>query len=341
MSPAHQYKKFENRATFQLIRLFRTVTGYVSEAWKKFVQTGKQRFTIMLIPHSEKKIFNFKISLFSLAFIGILLFGIITTFLVYTTKFTGLNNLLTSKSESLSNSEASLEAIRDRLTELNEVVAVFEAELIRTEQNLGLRDSDDRQSQSGEGDLSTFLSLKEEDRGLIRELGELKQLGDSMISYVSTLKDISAVLESQRELLSDLPTLWPVAGKIRITNMFGFAVHPITGETYLHKGLDIAQVQFAPILSAANGKVVDVKFDKEGLGHYVEIRHKAGFSTKYAHLDRPLVKEGDVVAQGQKIGIMGNTGISTGFHLHFEIRLGTQVMDPLVFLRLKDSINAK
>lgn len=341
MSPANQYKKFENRVTFFLVRLFRMVSGAISEACKKFVQTGKQRFTIMLIPHSEKKIFNFKMSLFSLAFVSILLLGILATFLIYTTKFTGLNNLLTSKNESLSSSEASLEAIRDQLTEFNEIARLFENELARTEQNLGLQDAEDRQTEIGEGDLSTFMNLQERDEGLIRELGELKGLSDSLIEYVDVLKEIGTKLESERDLLSDLPTYWPVAGKIRITNLFGFAVHPITGETYLHKGLDIALNRFVPILAAANGKVVTVKFEEKGLGNYVEIRHIAGLSTRYGHLDKAIVKEGDTVVQGQKIGIMGNTGVSTGYHLHFEIRLGTQVKNPLTFLRLKDSINAQ
>ena len=237
--------------------------------------------------------------------------------------------------------EASLEAIRDQLIELNEIASLFDDELARTAQNLGLRDSVDRQTEIGEGDLSTFMNLQERDEGLIRELGELKGLSGSVIKYVDVLKEIGTKLESERELLSDLPTYWPVAGRIRITNLFGFAVHPITGETYLHKGLDIALDRFVPILAAANGKVVTVKFEKEGLGNYVEIRHKAGLSTRYGHLDKSIVKEGDTVVQGQKIGIMGNTGVSTGYHLHFEIRLGTQVMNPLTFLRLKDSINAK
>jgi murein DD-endopeptidase MepM/ murein hydrolase activator NlpD len=285
VSPANQYKKFENRVTFDIIRLYRIVSGAISKACEKFVQTGKQRFTIMLIPHSEKKIFNFKMSIFSLAFVGILLLGILATFLISTTKFTGLNNLLTTKTESLSSSEASLESIRDQLTEFSEITRLFENELTRTEQNLGLQDAEGRQTEIGEGDLSTFMNLQEQDEGLTRELGELKGLSDSLIEYVDVLKEIGSVLESQRELLSDLPTYWPVAGKIRITNLWGFAVHPITGETYLHTGLDIALNRFVPILAAANGKVVTVKFDKDGLGNHVEIRHIAGLSTRYGQLE--------------------------------------------------------
>ena len=79
----------------------------------------------MLIPHSEKKIFNFKLSLFSLIFLSLLLIGIFGTFLVYTTQFTGLNKLLTAKSASLQSTEASLEAIRDELFNLKQTAGIF------------------------------------------------------------------------------------------------------------------------------------------------------------------------------------------------------------------------
>ncbi|HOV63162.1 MAG TPA: M23 family metallopeptidase, partial [Spirochaetia bacterium] len=69
--------------------------------------------------------------------------------------------------------------------------------------------------------------------------------------------------------------------------------------------------------------------------NYVVIRHSYGFQTKYGHLDSVYVEEGDTVTQGQKIGTMGNTGLSTGPHLHFEVRIGSQVVDPARFLNVK------
>ncbi|MDZ7792491.1 MAG: M23 family metallopeptidase [Spirochaetia bacterium] len=88
-------------------------------------------------------------------------------------------------------------------------------------------------------------------------------------------------------------------------------------------------------VAAANGKVIERKYEPMGFGNYIVIRHAYGFATKYAHLDNVYVEEGDVVTQGQKIGTMGNTGMSTGPHLHFEVRIGAQVVDPERFLNVQ------
>ncbi len=339
MSPANQYKKFENKLAFELARFFRNTWRSVAGFFGRIVQTGKQRFTIMLIPHSEKKIFNFKLSLFSLIFLAVLLVGVLGTFLVYSTRFSGLNKLLTTKSTSLESSEASLEAIRDELFNLKQTAAKFFNELSVTNSSLGFEGSENQRISSADGDISSFFAIQEHDESLLRELADLRNLADSMLNSIDTLKDISKLQESTRQLLADLPTYWPVQGHIRLTNYFGFAEHPITKLTYLHKGIDIAKSPGVPVYAAANGKVIEKKFDKGGFGNYLVIRHKAGFSTKYGHLGDVLVKEGDTVTQGQQIGTMGNTGLSTGFHLHFEVRLGDQVRDPLIYLRMRDSVN--
>ena len=339
MSPANQYKKLENKLAFELSRVFSNSRRAITKFFQKIVQTGKQRFTIMLIPHSEKKIFNFKLSLFSLIFLSLLLIGILGTFLVYTTRFTGLNKILTTKTASLESTEASLEAIRDELFNLKQTAAKFFNELSATNNSLGFEDPNAERIASADGDISSFFAIQEHDESLIRELADLRNLADSMLNSIDTLKDISKLQESTRQLLADLPTYWPVQGHIRLTNYFGFAEHPITKLTYLHKGIDIAKSPGVPIYAAANGKVIEKKFDGGGFGNYVVIRHKAGFNTKYGHMAEVLVKEGDTVVQGQQIGTMGSTGLSTGFHLHFEVRLGSQVRDPLIYLRMRDSVN--
>ncbi len=275
-----------------------------------------------------------------MAVIAVLLTAMILSFGYFTTHFTGITEMLSSRTESLHSAEASLEAIRDQIYDVKKAASVFLAELENTSSDLGLNSNEQRQkSETAEGDLVSFFALEEQDEGLIRELAELKTLSDAMLSSVDTLKDIGHELETQRKLLEELPTLWPVPGRIRITNFFGFAEHPFEGGTYLHKGIDIGKAPGAPVLSAANGKVIEKGFQVQGFGNYLLIKHIAGFYTKYAHLDQVHVKEGDAVVQGQKIGTMGDTGLSTGHHLHFEIRLGSQVKDPLTYLRLKDSVN--
>jgi murein DD-endopeptidase MepM/ murein hydrolase activator NlpD len=88
-----------------------------------------------------------------------------------------------------------------------------------------------------------------------------------------------------------------------------------------------------PIIATANGKVVTVSFD-HGFGNYVIIQHKHGFYTRYAHLQKVKVVNGASVSQGDVIGFVGNTGISTGPHLHYEVHIGSDVVDPAKYINV-------
>ena len=92
-----------------------------------------------------------------------------------------------------------------------------------------------------------------------------------------------------------------------------------------------------PILATANGKVVKKDFDTNGFGYYIDVQHGYGFKTRYAHLQRQLVEVGQQVTQGEIIGTMGNSGLSTGPHLHYEVMIGTQLVDPIKFLNMTDN----
>jgi murein DD-endopeptidase MepM/ murein hydrolase activator NlpD len=336
VSPANEYKKLENRFVENLTKQYRYLTGKIKSGIKRFFAVGNQRFTVMLIPHSEKKIFNFKMSVFALLFIGVLMGGVLVSFVLFSTQFSGLSRLLESRTGSLESSEASLDVIRDEIDQLRKVSNVWETTLKGTVGALGLGEQADRSSTASDSDLSSFFGVEEQEEGIIRELSELQSLSTMLGESVEPLQEISNLISTYNNLLVDIPTLWPVEGGVgRITNMFGPEIHPFTKSWYLHKGLDIAYGRGKNIVAAASGQVIEKKFEALGFGHFIIIRHRYGFYTKYAHLDKVYVKEGDIVTQGQVIGVMGNSGLSTGPHLHFEIRVGSQVRDPLTFLNIK------
>ena len=339
MSPAHQYKKVEKRIFAFFMRLFVRVGSAISGTFQKIVRLGKQKFTVMLIPHSEKKIFNFHISVFSLVFISLLTLSVIAAFFVFSTKFSGVSSLLTKKSEDLSETKANLELVRDEITELRKVSQDFEQSLKNTLSSFGFPSAQERTEPTGGGDLASFINFEEQDSGIMREVNELRNIQAVLKKSQESLQKVKGLLDSQGDLLVDLPTFWPIDGGVgRITNYFGPEIHPFTQQWYLHKGLDLAYRRGKEIVSAANGKVVERKYDAMGFGNYIVIRHAYGFATKYAHLDNVYVEEGDEVTQGQKIGTMGNTGLSTGPHLHFEVRIGSQVVDPERFLNVQSDL---
>ncbi len=341
MSSAHNYKKVENIVLNFFVRHFTRMWSAVTGFFNKVITLGKQRFTIMLIPHSEKNIFNIKISVFSLAFMGVLLFGIIILFFVFSTRFSGLSRQLITKTKTLQETSASLEVMRDEVNELRKVSRVFETSLSSTLGVLGIEADNSGNSETADGDLASFYNMEEQDGGTLKEITDLQGLKSFLDESGKSLEMVADIFASQGDLLADLPTVWPVGSGVvgRITNYFGPEIHPFTGQWYLHKGLDIASYRRGvPIVAAANGKVVERMYEAMGFGNYVVIRHSYGYTTKYAHMDKVFVEEGDIVTQGQKIGTMGNTGLSTGQHVHFEVRIGSQVLDPLRFLDINSGV---
>lgn len=117
----------------------------------------------------------------------------------------------------------------------------------------------------------------------------------------------------------------------RFTSGFGYRIHPVTGRREFHYGIDIAGPQGTPIKAFANGTVTRAQFSG-GFGNMIEINHGGGLTTVYAHLSRINVQRGDRVSVGQQIGLMGSTGVSTGSHLHFEVRRGGTPVNPLNYL---------
>jgi murein DD-endopeptidase MepM/ murein hydrolase activator NlpD len=135
--------------------------------------------------------------------------------------------------------------------------------------------------------------------------------------------------------LSPLVLSWPMVGA-HITQPFGpttLVLEPSLGPyPHFHTGIDLAAPLGTPVLAAADGIVVAVAHTSVGYGNYVMIAHGGGVITLYAHLLETDVSLGDKVPRGKKIGLEGSSGLSTGPHLHFEVRVNDQVVDPMRFL---------
>ncbi len=342
MSPAHQYKKLENEIVDSLGKRLRVFWQGFLSFFKRIHHKGKQRFTVMFIPHSEKRIFNFQISVFTLIFIVFLLSVLLVGFIGLTTHFTTTNDQFLKISNNLNASEASLESFKDEIVELRRVVKVFKGRMEGVLTEIGTEGAKNYLEQGVGGDLSSLVSLEDVEFGNLRDLSDLISLRTYLDNAVEPLGEIHQVLEAQRELLVDIPTLWPLKGVHgNVTNRFGPAKHPFTGGWYLHKGIDIAWGYGVPIVATANGKIQKIDNDPMGLGWYIVLRHNYGFHTRFGHLDRIIVQKGQEVRRGQIIGYMGSSGLSTGPHLHYEVGIGTQVVDPEQFLSIRSPLIKK
>lgn len=301
------------------------------------MRKGRNRFTIMIVPHSERKGLSFDVSFFGILFFLTLLGGIVFGFFAFSVKYSDNNRNIALHQRDLEEAEASLDAVLDEVNSLIQVADNFENALGGALNTLGVdRGSNDIILDSG-GDLSSMLDIKRADGNSFNEIVELKRLKSTLNSSLGSLDSISNIISNQRDLMSDIPNISPVRNNAGyISSYYGPSIHPIHKNWYIHKGLDIASFVGTPLVATADGEIYQVNLDsRDNYGLYVVIRHKYGFYTQYAHMDRIYVKPGQKVTQGETIGLMGNTGLSTGPHVHYEISVGTEVVDPLTYLTIE------
>jgi len=145
----------------------------------------------------------------------------------------------------------------------------------------------------------------------------------------ASLRELSHYFEEQSALLENTPSIWPVRGWV--TSEFGMRDDPYTGARSMHLGVDVSTAEGKPIMSPASGTVTFAG-DRGGYGNVLVIDHGLGITTFYAHLKEMLVKVGDQVVRGQHVGSVGNTGRSTGPHLHYEVRAHSIPINPRIYI---------
>lgn len=158
---------------------------------------------------------------------------------------------------------------------------------------------------------------------------QLENLSTEAESQEASLHDLGSYFEDQKELLASTPSIWPARGWV--TSDFGMRLDPYTAERVMHKGLDIASLPGTPVFSPADGVVV-FNGTEGGYGKVVVLDHGFGVKTRFAHLMDTYVHIGDSIKRGQKIAAVGNTGRSTGPHVHYEVRVNGLPENPRKFI---------
>ena len=167
----------------------------------------------------------------------------------------------------------------------------------------------------GLGGKSAFQSfhaiLDRLDQGADHRVGSLEALQKDLSSFTGTLVTV--------------PSIWPVRGWV--SSEFGYRISPFTGDRAMHTGIDVATPEGMPVIAPADG-IVQFIGVQGNYGNALVLRHGAGLSTLFGHLQAALVSEGTLVKRGQQIALVGNTGRSTGPHLHYEVRLDNLPVNP-------------
>lgn len=164
--------------------------------------------------------------------------------------------------------------------------------------------------------------------GQARQLDELER---RLEFQNESLSDAISALSERKERLDRTPTVAPLADLTAMSSGFGWRADPFTGEESFHYGLDFRAPEGTPVVATAAGRVVTVE-ERADYGLTVVIDHGEGVETRYAHLLSSDRRPGDRVARGEVIGAVGNSGRSTGPHVHYEVRINGIAQDPREFI---------
>jgi murein DD-endopeptidase MepM/ murein hydrolase activator NlpD len=154
---------------------------------------------------------------------------------------------------------------------------------------------------------------------------EIEKLMEKIYS-VKEFQRIADLMQLSVGELSDYPVISPVKKPV-VSSGFGMRKHPVDKVRRFHTGIDFAKTKGTPVYATGNGIVVRKGYSL-GYGNFIEIQHAGGFRSFYAHLSKTLVNVGDSVSIAQQIACVGITGITTGYHLHYEIRKGNRFLNP-------------
>jgi murein DD-endopeptidase MepM/ murein hydrolase activator NlpD len=302
----------------------------------------KKRISLVIFPHSGAAVRQFHISLRLLAFLATLTATGIggLGFMVY--EYVNMRHRMPSTEDLQASISTQRRQIHQQQTLINviakdintlknKIIALGKYEdKIRTIANI--KDGTQVDPIWGIGgplpeDTDPTAALKIEHESLIQQLqDQAEQLNDVVDLQGQRFDSLVGDLKQKAERLSRIPSIKPTKG--RISSTFGYRESPFTGKREYHSGLDIAGDVGTEVVAAADGTVVFAG-EKGPLGELIEIDHGQGLVTRYGHNDQLLKKKGDKVKKGEVIAIMGNSGRSTGPHLHYEIVTHGNSINPI------------
>lgn len=235
-----------------------------------------------------------------------------------------------------------LEAAKDDLQKKHDLL--YEDKLALTLQQAG-------EDASLEEVMALYADAQDKLRSIESMYLELQRMEDEMLDESDRLAQLIQEEEEKRQQAAATPTpkpqtgepkpptstakyIWPCPNYPGISSYFGMRLHPIYNEWRMHNGIDINAENATYILASASGTVIAAQW-MDGYGYCVMISHGDGIVTLYAHCSELRVSYGDTVSQGEVIALVGSTGLSTGPHCHFEVRLDGKPVDPLGYVKVQ------
>ncbi|MCL2764305.1 MAG: M23 family metallopeptidase [Treponema sp.] len=338
MASVHEYKRLENKFVQKVKTGAVNVAGFLAGTLKALGRFLTRRYTVVFVPHSEKRVYNLHVTILSVCCFLFVAFCILVAFVWYGASYSSTMHAINDKDRRLVETMGSLHEFRDETALLLRTARDFENAFSGILSSLGIGNNNSLAHNTA-GDLGSLIGIREAPQGLLREINDIRRLSAYLSEAVGPINELRALMDTQSAFLTEIPSIWPVRNGIgHITMFFGQNIHPIHGQYYIHRGIDIATYRFGdPIVASADGQVVTAEYSYD-YGNYVIIRHKHGYYTRYAHMQNFRVQVGQRVQQNEIIGYIGSTGISTGPHLHYEVHIGSDVVDPYRYITIRSSL---
>jgi len=339
MAQAYYYKRFENNLVRKVKSGAVWMVSKIGDFFAAIFRLFSRRYTIVVVPHSEKQARSFHISAVAIAVVFLVFFGLAGTFFWYSASSGNYKGGgLTEWNPQHQDTQVNLDQLRNEVNQLSRAARGFEAVLSDTLLSLGANPNIIRYA-APPAERSSFFNLKGNE-DILREVDDIRHLAVYLSSAVEPVKEIGTILDSQSAILSEIPSIWPIRGRMgHFTTMFGMGSDPFNGSPRMHTGIDISTYRAGdPVVATADGQVAYMGYEPTGFGNYIIIRHQHGFYTRYAHLLSFRVENGQQVKQGETIGYIGSTGRSTGPHLHYEVHIGSDVVNPLKYLNIRSNL---
>ncbi len=316
-----------------LVRVYHSVRGSLRSV-KRLL---RRRFTVMVVPHSAKSPLNFTVGFLGLAFSVVFLIGVAASSVWMFQEGMERRQELSEREDELYRLQASVDSLRDDIGDLFSSARNFDSVLKNVLSHIPGNAAGSTEAE--------YVGLSEDRLGgtASDDAEVLERLSALLSSAGKPLHEVAAAVNNKERVFSEIPIEWPIAGgRGIVTHEWGPNIHPFYGRWYMHTGIDIAHGgSNVPLVATADGTVVETGNQEFGYGLYVDIEHRYGIRTKHAHLSRIDVSVGDTVEQGDIIGILGSTGMSTGPHVHYEIIVGGQNVDPAGYLTINNDFRRR
>lgn len=312
--------------------LHKQFSGFFNKAgdlWHRFNARGKERITVMFIPHSEKRIINFHVSIFAISFILIVLSATVSVTSVLIIRHTSTIKEVSKLKKYGTNSKLQVEKYREEINRLYDHFQQLKPELTHLYSLTPGSDINSLWARGGGDNPTPPADYDVDPTSPPLEILNLQEIEHELKTTKVLVKKIKKFIEYRRKIIENTPSIWPVDGYI--VSRFGNRNSPYTFEQEFHAGINIESFPGTEIRSTAPGTVKNISWDPNK-GLTISIRHKYGFETFYSHCQRISVKEGQKVKKNEIIGYVGRTGKTTQYICHYQIRIGTEFVDPLPYL---------